>query len=261
MNKKIISYVMLWIIVFNNWVLPANYVISEDTLLDMAFSDENIILNSNTMDETEKINAINIIEKNFTETREATKNEKSFNQEENLEIEDEIDAPLNNKEETYPENVLVKDEDLLMENTQDILDKDVETEVEEESQNIKKWEEALDEPVRNIVSWRWIMDQMNFTWWEIDISRPDSLSETYSESPAIYVIMDRNLWATSPWTVCDTWSNVGICGLLYQFWNNYWFSYGTINMVKKYVEESVDLTSYSPSNPYYDSRFVYWNNN
>ena len=93
-----------------------------------------------------------------------------------------------------------------------------------------------------------------FTYWEISISRPDSIST----GPESYIIMDRNLWATSSWTVCDTWSNNGTCGLLYQYWNNYWYSYGNINMAEKCNEKSVDLRDYSPSNPYYDSTFIKW---
>lgn len=102
-----------------------------------------------------------------------------------------------------------------------------------------------------------IMDQNpSFTYGEIEISRPAWLTD--ADGPASIIIMDRNLWASSSWTVCDTWSNNGTCGLLYQFWNNYWFSYGTISMAEKCTERSVNLSEYSPSNPYYDSAFVYW---
>ena len=112
------------------------------------------------------------------------------------------------------------------------------------------------------VSWRGISDQMpDFIFNGITIYRPDSLSWIYQDSPAVYVVMDRNLWATSPWTICDTWANIGTCGLLYQFWNNYWFSYGNIDFLQKYTGASVDLTLYSPSNPYYDSRFIRWYTN
>ena len=101
-----------------------------------------------------------------------------------------------------------------------------------------------------------IYDQMpDFEFTEIMIRRPDSISN----GPAFYIIMDRNLWATST----DT-NSTDSYGYMYQWWNNYWFP-GTwaslpSNQVvsKKYV--SVNLTEYWPvyiwKTQYYSGVFI-----
>ena len=50
----------------------------------------------------------------------------------------------------------------------------------------------------------------------ITISNPEDSSEWFT-------IMDRNLWASISWTVCDKTNDTWACGFLYQWWNNYWF--------------------------------------
>ena len=106
------------------------------------------------------------------------------------------------------------------------------------------------------VSWGDIYNQMSdFEFTGIVINRPDSISN----GPAFYIIMDRNLWATST----DT-NSTDSYGYMYQWWNNYWFP-GTwaslpSNQVvsKKYV--SVDLTEYWPvyiwKTQYYSGVFI-----
>jgi hypothetical protein len=111
-----------------------------------------------------------------------------------------------------------------------------------------------DEPVQvRWVSGRWIMDQMpSFDYTGIAISRPNSLSSSYSDSPAVYIVMDRNLWASEPWRwVSSYW-------YLYQFGNNYWFSWEQTNSAINKREANVNLTEYSNSNPYYSWVFVLW---
>ena len=50
----------------------------------------------------------------------------------------------------------------------------------------------------------------------ITISNPENSNEWFT-------IMDRNLWASISWTVCDKTNDTWACGFLYQWWNNYWF--------------------------------------
>lgn len=68
------------------------------------------------------------------------------------------------------------------------------------------------------------MDQKNINWWEfiwdeIVQKRPKSLNA--SDWPDGFIIMDRNLWATS-----NDIYNKNSHGYHYQWWNNYWFLVG-----------------------------------
>ena len=139
----------------------------------------------------------------------------------------------------------------------DILNKAWEELVLMEGEIWIKWVSGstiIDEPIYiRWVSGRWIMDQMpDFDYTGIVIARPDSLSSSYSDSPATYVVMDRNLWASEPWRwVSSYW-------YLYQFGNNYWFDGEQGSSAINRREANIDLTQYSNSNPYYSWVFVLW---
>jgi uncharacterized protein (TIGR02145 family) len=97
------------------------------------------------------------------------------------------------------------------------------------------------------------MDQMpDFEFTGIVISRPASLSSSYRESPAKYVVMDRNLWATEPWRWESSY------GYRYQFGNNYGFSWEQGSTAILRPDADVNLTQYSNSNPYFSGVFVLW---
>jgi hypothetical protein len=70
--------------------------------------------------------------------------------------------------------------------------------------------------------------------------------------------MDRNLGA-----ITDDITSTGSYGYYYQFWNNWGTSQATASQkILKWStsDSTVDLTEYSPSNPYYVTNFIYWRN-
>jgi uncharacterized repeat protein (TIGR02543 family) len=67
-----------------------------------------------------------------------------------------------------------------------------------------------------------------------------------------YTLMDRNIWAKRYWT----WANS--YGLLFQWWNNYWFS-NTWYLPNK-SKHTVNVSQNWPGNYYYSSTFIYNNN-
>ena len=105
------------------------------------------------------------------------------------------------------------------------------------------------------VVWSWIMDQMpDFDFTEIVISRPESISVW----PSSYIIMDRNLWASTSGTSTDSY------GYMYQWWNNYgfpgtWTSLPSSQVTTKKIV-SVNLTQYWPvydwKTQYYSGVFI-----
>ena len=96
-----------------------------------------------------------------------------------------------------------------------------------------------------------ILDQdPDFTYGEIEIPRPNSISV----GPNSYIIMDRNLWASTSGTSIDSY------GYYYQWWNNYWFpTTWNVSTGLKSVAK-VNLTLYWPSSiwmtPYYSWVYV-----
>ena len=106
------------------------------------------------------------------------------------------------------------------------------------------------------VTWIWIMDQMpDFEFTGIVINRPDSISN----GPVFYIIMDRNLWATST----DT-NNTDSYGYMYQWWNNYGFTSSWTSLPSDQVaskrDVAVHLTWYWPvynwETQYYSGVFI-----
>ncbi len=90
----------------------------------------------------------------------------------------------------------------------------------------------------------------DFTWKEIVVLRPTELTDTETYSRELYVIMDRDLWALKAWIWTDAY------WYYYQFWNNYWFTSSSPKTTM--AEANVDLSQYSPSEPYYSWTFVKW---
>ena len=130
----------------------------------------------------------------------------------------------------------------------------------EEVQNlVKEWNNlslALETTVNTLENHVEMSEQLqsiNFTWNEIVIPDPDNV---YSW----IIIMDRNLWATIPWT------GEGSYWYFYQWWNNYGFA-DTWE-----VESTTELATWNDSYShswYYGNKFItsynskkdYWSDN
>ena len=94
---------------------------------------------------------------------------------------------------------------------------------------------------------------INFEKWQfkekvVDLSVPEYGNKI--------IILDRNLWAISSGTTCSI-ANPLACWFYYQWWNNYWFTWGDI--ISK--EGQVDASAYWPSNSYLSWTFLFWSNN
>ena len=109
-----------------------------------------------------------------------------------------------------------------------------------------------------ILEWnlKTILDQNpNFTWWEIEIPKPNSISY----GPSSYIIMDRNLWATN-----TNISSEDSYWYMYQWGNNYgfpgtWTSLPSSQVATKKIVV-VNLTEFWPTSDgkiqYYSGVFV-----
>ena len=102
----------------------------------------------------------------------------------------------------------------------------------------------------NNIIWQFAAEGRTFTYWEIVIPRPNSISY----GPSSYIIMDRNLWALTSGTWIDSY------GYYYQWWNNYGFvTTGSVPNILKSTA-NVNLTLYWPSSiwktPYYSGVYV-----
>jgi hypothetical protein len=93
----------------------------------------------------------------------------------------------------------------------------------------------------SVAIWAWIF--YNATLWLISISWDWTNWIT---------ITDKNLWATVVYNSWDTLSEAN-CGYLYQWGNNYWFSY---NWDVATSSTSVDASDYGPWNYYSSSTFI-----
>lgn len=63
---------------------------------------------------------------------------------------------------------------------------------------------------------------------------------------------DKNLGATTPWHVWDSFTESN-CGYCYQRWNNYWFPFSWATNTSN---TKVDASAYWPDNPYYSDVFI-----
>ncbi len=66
-------------------------------------------------------------------------------------------------------------------------------------------------------------------------------------------IADKNLWATTVYSVWDTLSEAN-CGKYYQWWNNYWFQWDW--NITNTSSTPIDGSSYWPNNYYYNETLV-----
>ena len=93
----------------------------------------------------------------------------------------------------------------------------------------------------SIAEWAWIF--WNQSLWLITVS---------SDWNSWWTIADKNLWATTVWNPWDA-INDNNRWLMYQYWNNHWFSYSAQS---KIVSWPIDVTWYWPWNRYDSDTFV-----
>ena len=95
---------------------------------------------------------------------------------------------------------------------------------------------------------------VNWTLWNAWIfwDQTNGLISITSDWTTGYTMQDKNLWATVVYNDWDTLTAAN-CGNLYQWWNNYWFSW---DWTLTTSSTKVDASDYWPGNYYSSSTFI-----
>ena len=106
-----------------------------------------------------------------------------------------------------------------------------------------------------VLTAKWVIEDTT-QWVEWEDFEPLEVKASDGQT-VLFTIMDRNLWATESWTICNS-TNTWACGYYYQWWNNYGFSSEPWTYPANSSRDLVDITGewYGPWKYYKSSTFI-----